>query len=55
MLEGLGSTELIIIFLIIFFLFGGKKIPEIAKGLGQAMKEFRQSAKDDETKETKKD
>lgn len=40
---GLGPQELIIIFLIVLLLFGGKKIPEIARGLGKGMKEFRKA------------
>lgn len=43
---GVGMQELIIIFLIVLLLFGGKKIPEIARGLGKAMREFRK-ARDD--------
>jgi len=38
---GLGMSELIVIFLIVFLLFGAKALPEIAKGLGQAIKMFR--------------
>lgn len=41
MLGGIGPTELIIIFLIVLLIFGGKKIPEIAKGLGKGIKEFK--------------
>ena len=41
MLGGLGATELIIILLIALLLFGGKKIPEIAKGLGKGIKDFK--------------
>ena len=37
---GLGHPELIIIFLIVLLLFGAKKIPEIAKGIGKGIKEF---------------
>src|SRR5438445_13187220 len=42
----LGGPDLIVILLIILVLFGAKKLPELAKGLGQAIKEF-QKAKDD--------
>ena len=42
----LGYQELIIIFLIVLLLFGGRKIPEIAKGLGKGIREFRK-ARDD--------
>jgi sec-independent protein translocase protein TatA len=44
----LGATELIIIALIIIFLFGGRKIPEFIKGIGQAIREFRKASKDGE-------
>ncbi len=39
----LGVPELLLIFLTILLLFGAKKIPEIAKGLGQAFKEFKKA------------
>jgi sec-independent protein translocase protein TatA len=45
--RNLGSTELIIIALIIILLFGGKKIPEFIKGVGEAVKEFRKASKED--------
>ncbi len=48
---GLGTTELIIIGVIIFLIFGAKRIPEIGKGLGGAIKEFRQIKKDISGKE----
>lgn len=41
-----GGPDLIVILLIILVLFGAKKLPELAKGMGQAMREF-QKAKDD--------
>ncbi len=44
-LGGLGSTEVILIVAIILLMFGGKKIPELMKGLGKGMKEFK-DAKD---------
>jgi sec-independent protein translocase protein TatA len=40
---GIGPQELMIIFLIVLLLFGGKKIPEIAKGLGKGLREFRKA------------
>ncbi len=42
-MAGIGFQELLIIFLIIALLFGAKKIPELAKGLGQAMREFKKA------------
>jgi sec-independent protein translocase protein TatA len=42
----IGYQEMIIIFLIVLLLFGGKKIPEIARGLGKGLREFRK-ARDD--------
>lgn len=39
----LGPMELIIIFLIVILLFGGRKIPEIAKGLGKGIRDFKSS------------
>jgi len=41
----LGMTEIIVILLIVVLLFGGKKIPELMKGIGKGMKEFK-DAKD---------
>lgn len=44
----LGLTEILIIVAVILLLFGGKKIPELMKGLGSGIKEFKNAAKDDE-------
>jgi sec-independent protein translocase protein TatA len=49
---GLGPTELIIIFVIILLIFGAKKLPEIGKGLGGAIREFRNIKKDLTSHET---
>jgi sec-independent protein translocase protein TatA len=49
----LGGPDLIIILLIILLLFGAKKLPDLARGLGQAMKEF-QKAKDEFSDELNK-
>lgn len=40
-LGGLGAPEIIIILVIVLLMFGGKKIPELMKGLGRGMKEFK--------------
>jgi len=45
-----GPVEIIIIVLIILLLFGGRKIPELMKGLGQGMKEFKKASKGEESK-----
>ena len=42
---GLGSQEILLILLILFILFGAKKIPELARSLEQEMKEFRNTIK----------
>ena len=40
---GLGAPEMIMIIVAILFLFGGKKIPELMRGLGRGMKEFQEA------------
>jgi len=46
MLGGIGAQELILIFLVILLLFGARKIPEIAQGLGKGMREFKKAMKE---------
>lgn len=48
----LGTPEIILIALIVLLLFGGKKIPEMMKGLGKGVKSFKDgmNGKDDDTK-----
>tara|TARA_X000001036_G_C20168925_1_gene598522 strand:+ start:222 stop:386 length:165 start_codon:yes stop_codon:yes gene_type:complete len=41
-----GPTEIIIVLIIVLLLFGGKKIPELAKGLGKGIKEFKKASKE---------
>ena len=41
----MGATEWIVIGVVILLLFGGKKIPELMKGLGSGVKEFKNAAK----------
>jgi len=50
-----GGWELLVIVLVIVLLFGGKKIPELAKGLGKGIREFKEAVNEekDETKEPK--
>ena len=43
---GLGMTELLVIFGIVLLLFGGRRLPEIASGLGGAINNFRRSLKE---------
>jgi len=40
-----GITEIILILLVVVLIFGGRKIPELMKGLGQGMKEFKKASK----------
>ena len=44
-LGGMGAPEIIVILVIVLLLFGGKKIPELMKGLGQGIKEFKDASK----------
>ena len=44
----LGMTEIIVILVIVLLLFGGKKIPELMKGLGTGIKEFKDASKGEE-------
>ena len=44
---GLGGPEVIIILIILLVLFGGSKLPELAKGLGKSIKEFKQATRDE--------
>lgn len=47
MFRNIGTSELIIIALILVLLFGGKKIPEFMRGVGEAIKEFKQASKEE--------
>jgi sec-independent protein translocase protein TatA len=44
----MGPTEWIVILVVVLLLFGGKKIPELMKGLGSGVKEFKDAAKGEE-------
>ena len=52
---GLGMTEILVIALIVLLLFGGKKIPELMKGLGKGVKSFKDGMKEVDDKEVKKE
>lgn len=50
---GLGAPELVIILVIVLVLFGGKKLPELSKSIGQSLKDIRGGLTDDpNTKDT---
>ncbi|MDF3028152.1 MAG: twin-arginine translocase TatA/TatE family subunit [Fluviicola sp.] len=44
----LGATEIILILAVVLLLFGGKKIPELMKGLGKGIREFKDASKGEE-------
>jgi len=46
MFENIGGGELIIILIVVIVLFGAKKIPDLAQGLGKGIKEFKKAVKD---------
>ena len=50
----LKPTHLIVILLILLLLFGGKKLPELAEGIGKALKRFKETQKDDPKKDDDK-
>ncbi|WP_338409393.1 twin-arginine translocase TatA/TatE family subunit [uncultured Flavobacterium sp.] len=50
-----GVPQVVLVVVILLLLFGGKKIPELMKGLGSGIKEFKNAAKEEENKDSKKD
>ena len=50
MLQSIGIPEWLIIALIVVLLFGGKKIPELFKGLAEAIREFKKASRDSDEK-----
>jgi len=53
---GIGTEELLLILAIILVLFGGKKLPELSRSIGQSVKELRKGFRDDlDPKDEKKD
>lgn len=55
LLFGIGMQEVLIIALIVLLLFGGKKIPELMKGLGKGVKSFKDGMKEIETDDNQED
>lgn len=51
---GLGATEVILIVVVVLLMFGGKKIPELMRGLGKGIKEFK-TAQDGDTETSASD
>ena len=49
LLAMLGTTEILVIAVVVVVLFGAKKIPDLMKGVGTGIKEFKKASKDDET------
>jgi len=45
-LSGIGVTELLLILLLVLILFGAKKVPELARGLGNGIREFKKATKE---------
>ncbi|MCJ7468478.1 MAG: twin-arginine translocase TatA/TatE family subunit [Maribacter sp.] len=50
-----GPWQIAIVVLVVLLLFGGKKIPELMRGLGSGIKEFKDASKEDDKLEEKKD
>ena len=51
----IGGPQIILIVVAVLLLFGGRKIPELMRGLGGGIKEFKDAVKEDEPKEPSKD
>ena len=49
MVFGLGGWEILIIALVVLLIFGGKKIPELMKGLGKGVRNFKEGIKEDDS------
>jgi sec-independent protein translocase protein TatA len=54
LIAGLGTQEILLIAVVALVLFGGKKIPELAKGLGEGIRNFKQSVKEEDKKAEEK-
>ncbi len=49
----IGVTELVLVFVILLLIFGGRKIPELARGLGSGIRNFKDSLQGDESQDEK--
>jgi sec-independent protein translocase protein TatA len=54
MFRSIGLPELLVILVVAVLLFGGKKIPEVAKGLGEGIRNFKSSLKGEDPPDDKK-
>lgn len=54
LIGGLGTSEIVVIALVLLLLFGGKKIPELMKGIGKGIKEFKDASNGKENPEQDK-
>ena len=50
-----GPMEIVLIVLVVILLFGGRKIPELMKGIGQGMKEFKKASRGEDSTDDKKE
>ncbi|MDO8452417.1 MAG: twin-arginine translocase TatA/TatE family subunit [bacterium] len=44
MFSNIGTTEIVVVALVLLVLFGGKKLPELARGVGDSIREFKKAA-----------
>ncbi|MDG1185626.1 MAG: twin-arginine translocase TatA/TatE family subunit [Schleiferiaceae bacterium] len=51
----MGPNQMILILVVVLLLFGGRKIPELMRGLGRGVKEFKDGVADDESKDDSKE
>ncbi|MGB0260992.1 MAG: twin-arginine translocase TatA/TatE family subunit [Flavobacteriaceae bacterium] len=49
----IGPWQIVLIVLVVLLLFGGRKIPELMRGLGSGIKEFKEASKDEESSKDK--